>query len=93
MSTELISKLISIQTDLSSAQNKNEVVSDENEIHSKPQLNINAKNFIPLKEKLKEKSSNIQQKPLENSDFSSISPSFSGYINPQRLIPYEEMLK
>ena len=93
MSTELISKLISIQTDLSSAQNKNEVVSDENEIHSKPQLNINAKNFIPLKEKLKEKSSNIQQKPLEKSDFSSFSPSFSGYINPQRLIPYEEMLK
>ena len=93
MSTELISKLIPSQTDLSSiTKNKNEA-SEENYISSKPKLNINAKNFIPLKEKLKGQFPDFQQKPLESNDFSPNSPSFANYINPQRLIPYEEMLK
>jgi len=101
MTSELLSKIISKPTNLSpSPTNKNRINTNpinknpEN-IVQKPHLNVNADKFFPLKEKQKMK--NPQFFPFPNAAneniTSIISPSFMHYINPQRLLPYDKMLK
>ena len=94
MTSELLSKLIPNQTNLPpTSPNKNQNENNQNYYIPQPFLNINAENFIPLKEKQKKMQQEFQQISLPGNNPSLISPSFSHYINPQRLIPYEDMLK
>ena len=91
MTSEIISKLISEQTNLSPTQptgNSIQLKGKENLIPSQANLNINAEKFIPQKEKIKNTKSEFLN---DNSTF--ISPSFSHYINPERLQPYDDTLK
>ena len=98
MTSELLSKLISNTENLEpicqSNNDKNKITkTNSNHFLSKPELNINADKFIPLKEKQRLKNQEIFPFPISNDNPSLISPSFSHYINPQRLIPYNNMLK
>ena len=97
MTSELLSKLILNTTNLPSiSSNKNDINNtnnNQNNFLPKPQLNINADKFIPFKEKQKIKNQEIFSIPISNNNPSLISPSFSHYINPQRLMPYNNMLK
>ena len=95
MTSELLSKLISNQTNLSAtSSNENENENPENQkiLNPKLNLNLNADNCIPHIEIQKNIQSEFPLKSLKNGISSFISPSFSHYINPQRLIPYENML-
>ena len=94
MNSELLSKLIPNQTHLPpTSPNKNQNENNQNYYIPQPFLNLNAENFIPLKEKQKKMQQEFQQISVPGNNPSLISPSFSHYINPQRLIPYEDMLK
>ena len=98
MTSELLSKLISNTENLEpicQSNNDKNKITKTNSSHflSKPELNINADKFIPLKEKQRLKNQEIFPFPISNDNSSLISPSFSHYINPQRLIPYNNMLK
>ena len=85
MTSELLSKLIASQINLSSTppyQNDN----FEN------QSNLNEDNCIPAKESQKYIPPEYLPISLKNNNFSLVSPSFSHYINPHRLTPYDDML-
>ena len=94
MTSELLSKLIlSTQEALStSPPSKNGTSTPIDPTSQKTNLNINAEKFVPLKEKSKLKLTETHPKPIENKNYVSISPSFSHYINPERLSPYDDML-
>ena len=94
MTSELLSKLIlSTQEALStSPPSKNGTSTPIDPISQKTNLNINAEKFVPLKEKSKLKLTETHPKSIENKNYVSISPSFSHYINPERLSPYDDML-
>ena len=94
MTSELISNLISSQKDSPSLQPSEHNIEKNQSIFSpKPNLNINAEKFIPKKEIIKNDAlPEIQPNSTENNS-SQISPSFSHYLNPQILLPYDNMLK
>ena len=60
MTSELLSKLIPNQTNLPpTSPNKNQNENNQNYYIPQPFLNINAENFIPLKEKQKKNATRI----------------------------------
>ena len=83
MTSELLSKLISFQANLSSTPPY------QNDISEK-QNNLNPVNCIPQKES--QKYIQLENLQLNNNNSSLIPPSFSHYINPQKLTPYDDML-
>ena len=99
MTSELLSKIISTPTNLSSSpineannNNTNPINKIPEYIVQRPHLNVNADKFFPLKEKQKMKNQKVFAFPNAANE-SIISPSFLQYINPQRLSPYDKMLK
>ena len=94
MTSELLSKIIQNQYDSASkSPNKNFTAINQNYFMPQSILNLNAEKYIPLKEKQKKMQQEFQQISVPGTNSSLISPSFSHYINPQRLIPYNDMLK
>ena len=94
MTSELISNLISAQQKAFFPQESKDNAEKNQNYFPKQNLNINAEKFIPNKEKIKNNAlPDIQPNSMENNNLSSISPSFSDYINPQRLLPYDNVLK
>ena len=90
MTSEMLTQLISNTINLSSkfSNDKNKTINKK--IILNPQLDINAENFIPLKEKLKQK--NHQNSPKNDNKLSS-PPSFHNNISFQMAKPYDNLLK
>ena len=96
MSSEILSKLIlsSKEEQTTTLQSSSQTFANNGQIIQNAELNINAEKFVPVKE---------QSKPVlpedhhiateQKNNYTSISPSFSHYINPDRLSPYDDMLK
>ena len=94
MTSELLSKIIQNQADSAPiSPNKNFTAINQNYFLPQSILNLNAEKYVPLKEKQKKMQQEFQQISEPGNNSSLISPSFSHYINPQRLIPYNDMLK
>ena len=93
MTSELLSKIIPPQ----SSTDPTSPTKDQPEQNQKNRnytiLNLNTEKFIPLKEKQKLMQQEFQQMTQSGSDPLLFSPSFSNYISPQRLVPYNDMLK
>ena len=93
MTSELLYKLISDKTDLSSTpQTIIDKPENENDVLEKPIFNLDAKDYIPLKDKQSYILSESLPQSTQNNNFSSFFPSFSHYIKSQSLIPYNDML-
>ena len=85
MTSEFLSKLITSQINLSSDQPyQNDIYENQN--------NLNEDNCTLAKESQKYIQPENLPISLNNNNSSLISPSFSHYINPQRLNPYDDML-
>ena len=94
MSSEILSKLI-----LSSQEHQSTtfppttgIPFPKDSIVQSPDLNIKAEKFVPIKGQLMTALSEENPKTEENKN-NAISPSFSHYINPDRLSPYDDMLR
>ena len=96
MSSEILSKLIlsSQEEQFTTLQPKSQAFAKNGQIIQNPDLNINAEKFVPVKEQSKPVISEDHHIVTEqNNNYTLISPSFSHYINPDRLSPYDDMLK
>jgi hypothetical protein len=96
MSSEILSKLILSSQEKQSItlQPKSQTFAKIGQIIQNPDLNINAEKFVPVKEQSKPVLSEDHHIVTEqNNNYTLISPSFSHYINPDRLSPYDDMLK
>ena len=93
MTSEIISKLISEQTLSPIIPSNNSIPQNENFTSPKTNLNLKAEKFIPQREKNKNTKSEFHPQDTQNDNSAFISPSFSHYIDPERLQPFDDMLE